>query len=37
MFEKWDVLSQEEFRGIWSPDINLCLRDKDTDDRGVDH
>ncbi len=37
MFEKCDFLSQEESRGIWALDINLCLRDKDTDDRGVDH
>lgn len=28
---------KKESRGIRSLDINLCLRDKDTDDRGVDH
>lgn len=37
MFEEWDFLSQEESWGIWSSDINLCLHDKGTDDRGVDH
>lgn len=30
-------LLQEESREIRSRGINLCLRDKDTDDRGVDH
>lgn len=30
-------LLREESREIWSRGINLCLRDKDTDDRGVDH
>lgn len=29
-------LLREESREMWSPGINLCLRDKDTDDRGVD-